>query len=238
MTKFRVIVSDPPWEFGDELKMSDVKRGASSQYSTLSIEDLKQLPVKDLADDDSVLVLWCPSSLISEGLDVMKSWGFKQTQTHIWVKTKKEVLSGLVRKAVSIIENLRTSSVDKNAKKILAFLNDLAKYNPENDLAFGMGRLFRQTHEIVLIGTRGKIYRHLKNKSQRSVHFYPVTKHSAKPELIQDMLDKMFPEADRLEMFARRQRKDWVCVGDECPSTMGEDIRDSLKRLCLNNQGQ
>jgi len=63
--------------------MSETKRGAASIYSTLSIEDLKVLPVKDIAEDDAVLLLWCPSSLIEDGLEVMKAWGFRQTQTHI-----------------------------------------------------------------------------------------------------------------------------------------------------------
>jgi N6-adenosine-specific RNA methylase IME4 len=96
-----------------------------------------------------------------------------------------------------------------------------------------MGRLFRQTHELVLIGVRGKIYNHLENKSQRSVHFYPATKHSVKPELLQDMLENMFPADTNLclELFARRDRKNWICAGNENKSTFGEDIRDSITRL-------
>ncbi len=93
-----------------------------------------------------------------------------------------------------------------------------------------MGRLFRQTHEICLIGTNNnKIYKKLKNKSQRSVSFGENLKHSAKPEHLQNSLDEMFPGTEKLEMFARRHRKDWLCVGNEICN--GEDIRDSLKNL-------
>jgi N6-adenosine-specific RNA methylase IME4 len=97
-------------------------------------------------------------------------------------------------------------------------------------LAFGMGRLFRQTHEICLIGTSdNKIYKRLKNKSQRSVSLAPNLRHSSKPENLQDSLDEMFPSGNRLELFARRHRKDWVCLGNEICN--GEDIRDSLAKL-------
>lgn len=228
MAKFRVIVADPPYPFSDKLSMSKVKRGAESQYKTLSIEDIKNLEVEKLCHDDAVLALWVPSSLLKEGIDIMEAWGFKLKQTHIWVKTKKEPFKEILRYATKI-----TTDQKPTPKKVVDFLYYLATYNLGNVLAFGMGRLFRQTHEVVLIGTRGKIYKHLKNKSQRSVHFWPATKHSEKPENLQDMLDKMFPGVrhGKLELFARRDRKGWFCVGLECPSTLGEDIHDSIKRL-------
>jgi N6-adenosine-specific RNA methylase IME4 len=97
-------------------------------------------------------------------------------------------------------------------------------------LSFGMGRLFRQTHEICLIGTsNNKIYTKLANKSQRSVSFAPNLRHSAKPKDLQDSLEIMFPKANKIELFARRERKDWICLGNEILN--GEDIRDSLKKL-------
>lgn len=227
--KFRVILADCPWSFSDSLTMSKAKRGASSNYDTMTIQDLKSLPVQDIADKDSVLLLWVPSSLLSEGLDVMKSWGFKQTQTHVWVKTKKNPLQVFMKDILL--------SLKKNPEKDLhVFFNELvSEFNISNILAFGMGRLFRQTHEILLVGVRGKIYNHLRDKSQRSVHFFPATKHSIKPEILHKTLDKMFPEGQRLEMFARRSVSGWTCIGNECPTTFGEDIRDSLIRLSHEN---
>jgi N6-adenosine-specific RNA methylase IME4 len=229
MSKFRIIVSDPPWSFGDELSMSKVKRGASANYDTLSISDLKDLQVQEIADEDAVLVLWCPSSLLSDGLAVMKAWGFRHTQTHIWVKTKKVPLRNLKRALLTAFKQVVAGQTTVTFGHLIQDI--LSHFDLEGSLDFGMGRLFRQTHEIALVGVRGKVYDHLENKSQRSVHFFPSTKHSVKPEALQDMLEKMFPQGERLEMFARRNRQGWTCVGLECPSTMGEDIRDSLNRL-------
>jgi N6-adenosine-specific RNA methylase IME4 len=224
--KFSVIIADPPYRFKDELSMAKTKRGASANYDTLSIEDLKNLNVKEICEDDAILVLWVPSTLLSDGLDIMKAWGFRQTQTHIWVKTKQDPLKSIQREI--------TKAFKAPKPGLVPFIKDiLSKFNANNLLAFGMGRLFRQTHELALIGVRGKIYNHLENKSQRSVHFFPATKHSVKPELLQDMLEKMFPktECNKLELFARRQKRGWYCLGNEVLMSKGEDIRKSLSKL-------
>jgi N6-adenosine-specific RNA methylase IME4 len=94
--------------------------------------------------------------------------------------------------------------------------------------AFGMGRYFRNCSESCLLATRGRPK--ILNHSIRNVFTSPALSHSTKPEVLQDMLEKLF-EGEYLELFARRVRPKWVTAGNECPTTLGEDIRDSLKRL-------
>jgi N6-adenosine-specific RNA methylase IME4 len=214
--KFKCIVADPPYSFSDKLKMSSVKRSADSNYKTLVMSDIKALKVKELAEDDSFLALWVPSAMLEDGLEILKLWGFKYKQNCIWVKTKTQPLAGLL-KAIS----------RGNIKNYI----DITKAFDLNEvLNFKMGHFFRQTHEICLIGTRGKMSKDLLNRSQRSVHLYPAMKHSKKPEQLQDMLDIMF-KGNKLELFARRDRPNWTCKGNECFSSLGEDIRDSVEGL-------
>ncbi len=240
--QFSVIVCDPPWSFKDSLKMSDVKRGAKSNYDVMTILNIQQLPIKDLIDPEgSVLALWVPSSLLQEGLDTMKAWGFTHKQTYVWVKSKKDPLRDIRGTLFNFwkrsIQPLRKFSYKtfnqalNNCKKVLDIINlNKGALFMQEMLSFGMGRLFRQTHEICLIGTsNNKIYKSLSNKSQRSVSFAPNLKHSAKPEHLQDSLELMFPQVNKLELFARRHRPDWVCLGNEVCN--GEDIRVSLAKL-------
>jgi N6-adenosine-specific RNA methylase IME4 len=197
--KYSVIISDPPWNFSDQLTMSSTPRGAEENYPTMSIADIKNLPVKEItADDGAILCLWVPSSLLQEGLDVMKAWSFQQKQTLVWVKTKK----------------------------------DASKQSSPNEmLGFGMGRLFRQTHEICLIGISSTaIYKKLANKSQRSVFLEFNEGHSIKPNNLHQSLGEMFPGTKKLEMYARRQYPGWECVGNEI---CNEDIKASLDKLQL-----
>ncbi len=243
--KFRVITADPPWDFGDKLSMSDVARGAAANYPCLDLAAIKALPVADLAEDDAVLGHWCPSSMLQDGLDVMKAWGFRQVQEWIWVK-----LTTNQDEEMSVSTDGQVALRDRAVLRALAGCSrqaDRVRVAPHGahqeiivdlPLAFGMGRLARACKETFLVGVRGKkLYSYVKNKGIRDVFFAPAGKHSEKPECFQDAFDEMFSEGNRLEMFARRERpgepfgRDWVHVGNECPATPGEDIRDSLKRL-------
>jgi N6-adenosine-specific RNA methylase IME4 len=42
------------------------------------------------------------------------------------------------------------------------------------------------------------------------------TKHSQKPIFVYEMIEQMFPEANKLELFARNRRNGWDCWGNEC----------------------
>jgi N6-adenosine-specific RNA methylase IME4 len=232
--KFNIIVSDNPWAFSDHLTMSDVKRGSASNYGEMSNQDLINLDIKSIVDPDwCVLALWVPSSLLQTGLDVMKSWGFEQKQSYVWVKTKKEPFAEQLKDIYKHFKSLKdvwSSTISGTIVK-----QALDSLSLSNTLAFGMGRLTRACHEICLIGiNNSNVYKHLANKSQRSVSFAPNLKHSAKPEHLQDSLELMFPDSpdntvNKIELFARRVRPGWTCVGNEI--VKGEDIRDSLKNL-------
>jgi N6-adenosine-specific RNA methylase IME4 len=224
--KFQVIVADPPWVFDDLLTMSDVPRGADANYDTMTNQDILDLNVQAVADlEGCVLALWVPSSILQTGLDVMKAWGFEHKQTYVWVKTKKTPLSDLIK--IFKASKLTDQNYKSHFNQLMLLL---ANVKMSSILSFYMGRIFRQTHEICLIGINNtKIYKNLANKSQRSVSFGTNLKHSAKPEHLQDSLDIMFPNGEKFEMFARRLRSGWTCVGNEVCD--GEDIRDSLKKL-------
>lgn len=227
--RFNTIICDPPWTFSDSLSMSDVPRGAEANYPLLTVEELKKLPVAEVADPGGcVLALWTPSSLLQEGLDLMNAWGFHQKQTIIWVKNKKlplESLGKLVKKSLKSIPD--KDSLRQLKSDLLGLANG---FNLDSVLSFYMGRLFRNTHEIALIGTNSNgVYKNLKNKSQRTVFFGENLKHSAKPDSLHKSLEIMFPAANRLELFARSDRAGWSCFGNEIG--LKEDIRDSLQKL-------
>lgn len=226
--KFNVVIADCPWNFADNLSMSDVARGAAANYNTMSIEDIKNLDIRTIVDPDGcLLALWVPSSLLQEGLDTMKSWGFEQKQTYIWVKTKKEPLKSLassLKKSLSIFKKTSTTKEIKDA-----LFKTVSDFVPDKILQFFMGRLFRQTHEICLLGINNKkIYKLLKNKSQRSVCFGQNMKHSQKPDDLHHSLEAMFGDVPKIELFARRKKEGWTCLGNEID---GKDIRDAIKEI-------
>lgn len=78
--------------------------------------------------------------------------------------------------------------------------------------AFGAGHYFRGAHELVLFGVRGRCP--ALTRDQRTRFEAPVGEHSAKPERLQEMAERVSP-GPRLELFARRARAGWTCWGDQ-----------------------
>lgn len=91
---YRTIVADPPWPDAHKLtgvtRVGRVKkeRGIEAHYSTLTIEDICDLPVVDLAEPEgSHLYLWTTNLHLREAFTVMERWGFGYRSTLTWVKT-------------------------------------------------------------------------------------------------------------------------------------------------------
>jgi N6-adenosine-specific RNA methylase IME4 len=56
----------------------------------MTLEQIKSLPVLDIAAKQSHLYLWVPNALILEGLEVMKRWGFTYKTNIVWHKIRKD----------------------------------------------------------------------------------------------------------------------------------------------------
>lgn len=89
----------------------------------------------------------------------------------------------------------------------------------EGDLAFGMGRSVRAAHETCLIATRGKYTRLITNHSIRSVMFAEREEHSKKPDKFYSLVENLVA-GPRLELFSRRHRDGWTCLGNELGVTL------------------
>lgn len=79
----------------------------------------------------------------------------------------------------------------------------------------GMGYYFRQQHELLLVATRGEPGPPQEDSRLSSVIRSRRGKHSAKPEIVYEILERMYPHAARLELFARNQREGWTSWGNQ-----------------------
>ena len=79
----------------------------------------------------------------------------------------------------------------------------------------GPGYWFRGQHEILLVGTRGKFSPPPPGDRISSVWNLKRGKHSVKPVGIRDYIKWWFPDAKRVELFARERVEDWEAEGDE-----------------------
>ncbi len=79
----------------------------------------------------------------------------------------------------------------------------------------GTGYWARNKHELLLIGTRGEIPAPAPGTQPDSAIVAPVSAHSAKPEIFHEIIERLFPNLPKIEMFSRRARSGWHGWGAE-----------------------
>lgn len=88
--KYSTIYADPPWRFQNRSGKVAPEHKRLNRYETMSLEDIKKLPVSEIAAEKSHLYLWVPNALLPEGLAVMEAWGFEYKSNLIWEKVRKD----------------------------------------------------------------------------------------------------------------------------------------------------
>ena len=92
--KYKTIVADPPWQYGKWGSGSSKSRysgenfntGISMPYQTMTVAEIADIPVCEMADEDCDLYLWTTQKYLPHAFDVMKAWGFRYCQTLTWCK--------------------------------------------------------------------------------------------------------------------------------------------------------
>jgi N6-adenosine-specific RNA methylase IME4 len=84
--KYAAIYADPPWKWKPRSERGE--HNTEQHYPTEELDDIKALPVGDLAADDCILFLWAIGPMLPHALQVIEAWGFTyKTIAFTWVKT-------------------------------------------------------------------------------------------------------------------------------------------------------
>ena len=88
--KYTVIYADPPWHYRVWSKKGN-GRSAEAHYPTMSMKDIKRLPIAQIAERDAALFLWVTSPMLQEAWEVMESWGFTyKSVAFVWIKQNRK----------------------------------------------------------------------------------------------------------------------------------------------------
>lgn len=83
--KYNIIYADPPWRYWES-----GNKNQALHYTTMTIDEICKLPVKDIADDNCVLFMWVTYPILQDAFKVIDAWGFKySTCGFVWVKKNK-----------------------------------------------------------------------------------------------------------------------------------------------------
>lgn len=88
--RFTTILADPPWRFQNNTGKIAPEHKRLSRYGTLSLDEIRALPVSEAANATAHLYLWVPNALLAEGLSVMSAWGFTYKSNIVWHKIRKD----------------------------------------------------------------------------------------------------------------------------------------------------
>lgn len=88
--KFATVLADPPWRFTNRTGKMAPEHRRLSRYGTMTLEEIKGLPVGSIVAETSHLYLWVPNALLPLGLSVMQAWGFEYKSNIVWHKIRKD----------------------------------------------------------------------------------------------------------------------------------------------------
>lgn len=89
--KYKLIYADPAWKFNNKKTGGSMKSSAESNYTVTTIEDMKAMPVFDLADQSCLLAMWWVGAMPQEAIDLVHAWGFRIVNMNgiVWNKLTK-----------------------------------------------------------------------------------------------------------------------------------------------------
>ena len=137
MKKYQIIYADPPWQYGSKELYGDKVKGYKNGqrkrftkleiiYDTMSLQDIKNLPVKEISENDSVCFMWVTDSHLKQGIEVMESWGFKyKTIAFVWLKKYN---------TGTRVYNLAPWTLKSTEICILGTKGRMSKYKSRNDI--------------------------------------------------------------------------------------------------------
>ena len=135
--KYRTIYADPPWRL-QSMSAGSWKADSSleSKYPTMTTEEIKALPVNDLADESCSLFLWCTHSTLIDALDVLRAWGFKYHVAITWDKMGGFSLWGFHRRTEMLLYAYRGKiNVNQKGKYIPTLISELKTRHSSKPIA-------------------------------------------------------------------------------------------------------
>jgi N6-adenosine-specific RNA methylase IME4 len=202
--KYGAILADPPWRFAtysakgrdrcpDGVRATRSRDGyyrdgqccnrPERHYETMTLEDIKALPVGDLAARDCILFLWVVDPLLPQAFEIAAGWGFTyKTVAFYWAKERR------------VTSERHKLHEDPNHKRFPIGTGYWTRANPEQCLLFTRGHPKRLSAAV------------------RKLIVAPRREHSRKPDECRASIERLVA-GPYVELFSRESRSGWDCWG-------------------------
>lgn len=207
---YAVGLIDPPWRY---LAWSNKGLGKSADrhYETMTIDQLKALPVRSVFAKNAVIFVWVIDSHLELALDVINAWGFRyKTVGLYWVKTTKD------------------------GEGYPMGTGFWTRANPEHTYECWAGD--DQEVERCLLATTPKVPTR-QDKGVPRLMISPRREHSRKPDETHERVERLV-NGPYLEMFSRTDREGWDVWGHEAGNYAIQKRLKALKTLQLDPEAE
>lgn len=228
---YDVILADPCWRYRNVKTGGSHTSGSAQKYPTMSLAELRGMPVKAIAAPASVLFLWATTPLGDDPYRVLEDWGFSYKTRWYWHKVGRMGLGYWTRGEV---EELLIGT----RGNVKAWRSSLSNYLETEDSDTLLWRIFEQaTRHTRATSEPEYLLRDLEFIAHMAqggdvLHTKPAG-HSKKPEEIQERIEALTPDARRVELFATRPRAGWDTFGlalDPAHDFRSPEFWDVLRR--------
>lgn len=213
---FRICYADPPWRYDDTKTGGSMTSGAEQVYdappgqkSTMSTEDICNIPVQSIMGRNSVLALWTSVTLReSHAIPVVRAWGYRRVTSVFWLKVP-----------IGGVPDPETGKIPGHLGMGRWFRGDIEEL------------LICVSGDVKPFGCQERNWiQH--PRSWKDADGRPV-KHSTKPEAFRRLIETATGEASsrrNLELFGRRPVPGWTVLGYEVDKL---DIREAIRRQAV-----
>jgi N6-adenosine-specific RNA methylase IME4 len=80
--EFGCIYADPPWLYDNQA----TRASTSNHYGGMTVDELCELPIEQLAAKDAHLHLWITNAFLFDAPRIFDAWGFEFRSSFVWCK--------------------------------------------------------------------------------------------------------------------------------------------------------
>jgi N6-adenosine-specific RNA methylase IME4 len=174
------------------------------------------------AAPDCILLFWSTAASLVDDIEILAEWGF--------VALRPRDAAG------RILRGEDGKRLPAAGRGLYGSHQVWRKRRAGNML--GMGRWFRDQHELLIVARRGKPPAPLPGTQAESVFDAPIGPHSAKPgDVVRGWIDRCWPHLEKVEVFARGEAPvGWRFWGNQA-SDRGSVIEEGAELHRLADDG-
>lgn len=186
---YGLIYIDPPWKQDFYSEDTGIEKAPQAHYDCMELEDIKSMPVGQLAARNCFIVMWSMWNFVAPGYatDVLRAWGFEPKSGGAWFKLTKhgKPAFGTGYGFRGCCEPFLTGSIGRPAIVSASERNGVVT-DVDSAPDLHLNAMLAQLRE-----------------------------HSRKPDELRDALGRMFPHVRKAELFGRQRFDGWESWGNQ-----------------------